>query len=50
MSNYGAFPLAKRLGTLVVYPTIIVIDGSGKLALTLEGTGPGFLDKIKEVF
>jgi hypothetical protein len=27
-----------------------VIDGSGKLALTLEGTGPGFLDKIKEVF
>ena len=49
MSNYGAFPLAKRIGTLVVYPTIIVIDGSGKLVLALEGTGPGFLDKVKKV-
>jgi len=50
MSNYGAFPQAKRIGTLVLYPTIIVIDGSGKLVLALEGTGPGFLDKIKKVF
>ena len=49
MSNNGAFPLAKRIGTLVIYPTIIVIDGSGKLVLALEGTGPGFLDKLKKV-
>ena len=49
MSQGGAFPKAKRIGTLVVYPTIIVIDGSGKLVLALEGTGPGFLDKVKKV-
>ena len=49
MSQSGAFPDAKRIGTLVLYPTIIVIDGSGKLVLALEGTGPGFLDKVKKV-
>ena len=49
MSQSGAFPDAKRIGTLVLYPTIIVIDGSGKLVLVLEGTGPGFLDKVKKV-
>ena len=49
MSHNSAFPQAKRLGTLVVYPTIIVIDGSGKLVLSLEGTGPGFLEKIRKV-
>ena len=49
MSQGGAFPIAKRIGTLVIYPTIIVIDGSRKLILSLEGTGPGFLDKIKKV-
>ena len=49
MSQRGAFPKAKRIGTLVVYPTIIVIDGSGKLVLSLEGTGPGFLEKIRKV-
>ena len=49
MSQRGAFPKAKRIGTLVLYPTIIVIDGSGKLVLALEGTGPGFLDKVKKV-
>ena len=49
MSQGGAFPKAKRIGTLVIYPTIIVIDGSGKLVLSLEGTGPGFLEKIRKV-
>lgn len=49
MSQHGAFPLAKRVGTLAVYPTIIVIDGNGKLVLSLEGTGPGFLEKLKQV-
>ena len=49
MSQSGSFPNAKRIGTLVVYPTIIVIDGSGKLVLSLEGTGPGFLEKIRKV-
>ena len=49
MSQSGAFPKAKRIGTLVVYPTIIVINGSGKLVLSLEGTGPGFLEKIRKV-
>ena len=49
MSQGGAFPKAKRIGTMVVYPTIIVIDGSGKLILSLEGTGPGFLEKIRKV-
>ncbi len=49
MSQSGAFPDAKRIGTLVVYPTIIVIDGSGKLVLALEGTGPGFLEKLSKV-
>ena len=49
MSQGGAFPKAKRIGTMVVYPTIIVIDDSGKLILSLEGTGPGFLEKIRKV-
>ena len=49
MSQGGAFPKAKRIGTMVVYPTIIVIDDSGKLILSLEGTGPGFLEKIRRV-
>ena len=49
MSQGGASPKAKRIGTLVIYPTIIVIDGSGKLILSLEGTGPGFLEKIRRV-
>jgi thiol-disulfide isomerase/thioredoxin len=48
MSHNGAFPKASQLGTLVVYPTIIVIDGSGKLVLSLEGTGPNFLEKIRQ--
>ena len=48
MSQYGAFPKAKRLGTLVIYPSIVVINGSGKLVLSLEGTGPGFLEKIQK--
>ena len=48
MSQYGAFPEAKRLGTLVIYPSIVVINGSGKLVLSLEGTGPGFLEKIQK--
>ena len=48
MSQYGAFPQAKRIGTLVVYPSIVVINGSGKLVLSLEGTGPGFLEKIQK--
>ena len=48
MSQYGAFPQAKRLGTLVIYPSIVVINGSGKLVLSLEGTGPGFLEKIQK--
>ena len=48
MSHNSAFPQANRLGTLVVYPTIIVIDGSGKLVLSLEGTGPDFLEKIRK--
>ena len=49
MSQGGAFPKAKRMGTLAIYPTIIVIDGSGKLILSLEGTGPGFLEIIRRV-
>ena len=49
MSQGGAFPKAKRIGTMVVYPTIIVIDDSGELILSLEGTGPGFLEKIRKV-
>ena len=49
MLQGGAFPKAKRIGTMVVYPTIIVIDDSGKLILSLEGTGPGFLEKIRKV-
>ena len=49
MSQAGAFPKAKRIGTLAIYPTIIVIDGSRKLILSLEGTGPGFLEKIRRV-
>jgi hypothetical protein len=48
MSQYGAFPQAKRIGTLVIYPSIVVINGSGKLVLSLEGTGPGFLEKIQK--
>jgi thiol-disulfide isomerase/thioredoxin len=49
MSSYGAFPRAKSIGTLVIYPTIIVTDGSGKLVMALEAPGTGFLDKIKKV-
>ena len=49
MSQGGSFPKAKRIGTMVVYPTIIVIDDSGELILSLEGTGPGFLEKIRKV-
>ena len=48
MSKYGAFPQAKSIGTLVIYPSIVVINGSGKLILSLEGTGPGFLEKIQK--
>jgi len=48
MSQAGAFPQAKRIGTLVIYPSIVVINGSGKLVLSLEGTGPGFLEKIQK--
>ena len=48
MTQYGAFPQAKRIGTLVIYPSIVVINGSGKLVLSLEGTGPGFLEKIQK--
>lgn len=49
MSHAGTLPNAKRYGTLAIYPSIIVIDGSGKLILSLEGTGPDFLKKIRKV-
>ena len=48
MTQYGAFPQAKRIGTLVIYPSIVVINGNRKLVLSLEGTGPGFLEKIQK--
>ena len=40
---------ANKMGTLMIYPTILVIDGKGRIVLTMEGSRLNFIEKIKEV-
>jgi thiol-disulfide isomerase/thioredoxin len=45
----GVFRQAKRHGTMLIYPTIVVVDAGHKVRLVLEGSPPDFLERIAEV-
>ena len=44
----NAFPKAKRAGTKVLWPTILVISPKGELVESMEGVHPDFLEKLKK--
>ena len=48
ISRSGVFKIAKRLGTLLIFPTILVIDKNKKVKLALEGPPKNFLKLIDE--
>ena len=44
----GVFPQANRLGILLLFPTLVVIDAEHRVRLVLEGPPPDFLARIEE--
>jgi len=44
----GIFKKAKKYGTFLVFPTIVVIDKKGNFAYILEGSNPQFLNEIRK--
>ena len=44
----NAFPKAKKAGTKVIWPTILVISSRGELVESMEGSHPDFLEKLKK--
>jgi len=45
----GVFPQAQKLGTLLIFPTLVVVDTDHKVRLVLEGSPPDFLEQVAEV-
>ena len=44
----GVFPQANRLGILLLFPTLVVIDAEHRVRLVLEGPPPDFFARIEE--
>jgi hypothetical protein len=45
----GVFQQAKRYGTMLIFPTIVVVDSEHRVRLVMEGPPPDFLERLEEV-
>jgi thiol-disulfide isomerase/thioredoxin len=48
-SDLGVFHIAKMNNTVIVFPTIVVIDKQGYIIKVYEGSKKGFLEEIQEL-
>ena len=49
LARLKIFPQAENYGTIVIYPTILVINEKSEVTLVIEGSSPDFLQRIQEV-
>ncbi len=44
----GLFPQAQEYGTLMLFPSIVVMDPDGSVRWVLEGSAPDFLEQLSQ--